>query len=322
MMMAQSLFIRLQQKNPELIIDVLAPEWSLPLLECMPEVNQGITMPLGHGKLGLGKRYQLGKELRKEQYDCSIVLPNSWKSAIVPFAANIPKRIGYKGEMRYGLLTDIHHLDKSQLAMTVQRFVALAEAPENIEQLKNEYPYPKLEIIQEEKQQCKDKFQLKDDLPVAVLCPGAEYGPAKRWPTEKFTELTKQLIKQGWQVCLAGSGKDAEITQTISEQANHEHCIDLAGKTSLKEVTTLLALADQVISNDSGLMHIAAAVDTPVIAIYGSSDPNFTPPLSDKAQIVSLNLECSPCFKRECPKEHLDCLNNITVEQVLEKVSA
>jgi heptosyltransferase-2 len=320
MMMAQSLFIRLQQRNPELIIDVLAPAWSLPLLECMPEVNQGITMPLGHGKLGLGKRYQLGKELRKEQYDCSIVLPNSWKSAIIPFAANIPKRIGYKGEMRYGLLTDIHHLDKDQLTMTVQRFVALAHSPNNIQAATKNYPYPRLEITENEKQQCRTTFNL-GNTNIITLCPGAEYGSAKRWPAEYFAELAKQLIEKGWQICLAGSEKDADITDAIAQAVNHDNCINLAGKTSLKEVTTLLALSDQVISNDSGLMHIAAAVNTPVIAIYGSSDPNFTPPLSDNAQIVSLNLECSPCFKRECPLEHLDCLKHISVEQVLAHVS-
>lgn len=320
MMMAQSLFIRLQQRNPELIIDVLAPAWSLPLLECMPEVHKGISMPLGHGKLGLGKRYQLGKALRKEQYDCSIILPNSWKSAIVPFAANIPKRIGYKGEMRYGLLTDIHHLDKTQLTMTVQRFVALAHAKNNTVAAIKNYPYPRLEISDAAKQQCREKFNLNDSH-IITLCPGAEYGSAKRWPAEHFAELARQLIKKGWQICLAGSEKDAAITSTIAQAVNHDHCIDLAGKTTLKEVTTLLALSDHVISNDSGLMHIAAAVDTSIIALYGSSDPNFTPPLNDKAQTISLNLECSPCFKRECPLEHLDCLHNISVEQVLEKIS-
>lgn len=314
MMMAQSLFITLKDQNPKLNIDVLAPAWSQPLLGCMPEVRQSHVMPLGHGKLGLGERFSLGKMLRTEQYDCAIVLPNSWKSAIVPFAANIPKRIGYVGEMRYGLLTHPHQLDKQLLKMTVQRFVALAYPASEASQVLNTYRQPKLTITDAEQLALRQQFSLNASEKLAVLCPGAEYGEAKRWPADRYAQLAKSLMDANWQVCLAGSDKDLAITQAIKQQA--PQCLDLAGKTSLKEVTVLLSLADQVISNDSGLMHIAAAVGAPVIAIYGSSDPNFTPPLSDKAQIVTLNLECSPCFKRTCPLEHLNCLKQISVEQV------
>lgn len=320
MMMAQSLFITLKDHNPKLSIDVLAPAWSQPLLDCMPEVRQSHVMPLGHGKLGLGERFSLGKMLRTEQYDCAIVLPNSWKSAIVPFAANIPQRIGYVGEMRYGLLTDPHQLDKQLLKMTVQRFVALAYPASEASKAIRAYPYPKLNITEDEQTSLRQKFGLSESNKLAVLCPGAEYGEAKRWPTEHYAKLAKLLIDENWQVCLSGSDKDASITQAIKQLT--PQCLDLAGQTSLKEVTVLLSLADQVISNDSGLMHIAAAVDAPVIAIYGSSDPNFTPPLNDKAQIISLNLECSPCFKRSCPLEHLNCLKQISVEQVRALISA
>jgi len=318
MMMAQSLFIRLKQQQPHVEIDVLAPAWSLPLLDCMPEVRQGIIMPLGHGKLGLRERYQLGKQLRDAAYDIAIVLPNSWKSALVPFFAKIPRRIGYRGEMRYGLLNDLRQLDKQRLNMTVQRFVALAETTDN-KQLPN-YPYPHLNISDAEKSAVKHALKLSDD-PLLVLCAGAEYGAAKRWSASSYANVAKAMLAQGWQVCLAGSAKDAAITQTITEQVNHPQCYDLAGKTSLKEVTVLLALATQVISNDSGLMHIAAAVDTAVIAIYGSSDPNFTPPLNKRADVVYLDLACSPCFKRECPLQHLNCLNHIQPQQIIEKIT-
>ncbi len=127
MVMAQSLFIRLRQGHPDMEIDVLAPAWSRPLLAVMPEVNQSIVMPLGHGELGLAARYRLGVSLRQRSYDWAIVLPNSFKSALVPWWANIPVRTGYRGEMRYGLINDMRILDRQKLAMTVQRFVALAD---------------------------------------------------------------------------------------------------------------------------------------------------------------------------------------------------
>ncbi|HHC75188.1 MAG TPA: lipopolysaccharide heptosyltransferase II [Thiothrix sp.] len=318
MMMAQSLFIRLKQQSPEADIDVLAPAWSIPLLECMPEVRQGIIMPLGHGKLGLRERYQLGKQLREATYDTAIVLPNSWKSALVPFFANIPRRIGYRGEMRYGLLNDLHQLDKQRLSMTVQRFVALAEKKDSTQP--PHYAYPHLTVSDEEKAALKHALKLSN-APLLVLCAGAEYGEAKRWSAQSYANVAKTVLDHGWQVCLAGSTKDAPITQAIAAQVNHPQCYDLAGKTSLKEVTVLLALATQVISNDSGLMHIAAAVNTPVIAIYGSSDPTFTPPLNQRADIIYLDLACSPCFKRECPLQHLDCLNQIKPQQVINKLA-
>lgn len=318
MMMAQSLFITLKQYNPTLSIDVLAPAWSEPLLACMPEVKQSHVMPLGHGKLGLAQRFRLGKSLRNEQYDCSIVLPNSWKSAIVPFAANIPHRIGFLGEMRYGLLNDIHRLDKQLLTMTVQRFVALAYPKTQASKAINQYPSPKLIILPNEQQTLRHRLHLNAAKKLAVLCPGAEYGEAKRWPLDYYAQVAQTLIDNDWQVCLAGAKKDSEITSAIQTQV--PDCLDLAGQTSLKEVTVLLSIANQVISNDSGLMHIAAAVNSPIIAIYGSSDPTFTPPLNSQAQVVSLNLKCSPCFKRSCPLSHLNCLKQISAEYILSKI--
>lgn len=312
--MAQSLFIYLIQRYPKLSIDVLAPAWSKPMLAAMPEVRQSIEMPLGHGKLGLAERIRLGKSLRKEQYDWSIVLPNSWKSALVPFVAKIAKRTGYRGEARYGLLNDIHHLDKKQLTMTVQRFVALAAGKNTC---LHDCPKPQLSVDKRKARTISQKYQLTDSLPLLVLCPGAEYGSAKCWPISHYSELADHFIKQGWQIALLGSEKDRLITNAISKKLHHPHCINLAGKTTLHEATLVLAQAHHVVSNDSGLMHIAAAVDRHIIAIYGSSDPTFTPPLSDKSSIVYLDLACSPCFKRQCPLGHLDCLNNIKPQQII-----
>lgn len=313
MVMAQSLFIALKQQHENCLIDVLAPEWSLAILERMPEVRKGIVMPLGHGQFDFKGRKAQGIKLRSEQYDESIALPNSWKSALVPYFANIPKRTGYVGEMRWGLLNNSRKLDKQFLTKTVQRFVALATAPS--EQLPV-IPQPRLLIDPASVELAKQTFRLVDEgEKVLGLCPGAEYGPAKRWPEEHYAEVAKRALKNGWQVSLFGSAKDIPVTSKINELAGGQ-CRDFAGKTSLTEALDLMSLCDAVVSNDSGLMHVAAALNIKTIALYGSSDPNFTPPLHPEAEVITLGLECSPCFKRECPLEHLDCLNKISPDRV------
>jgi len=334
MVMAQSLFMALKQRFPDLQIDVLAPAWSKPILAAMPEVRAAIEMPLQHGELALGKRYQLGKSLRANAYDWAIVLPRSLKAALVPFWANIPVRTGFKGEMRYGLLNDIRPMDKTLLTMTVQRFVALglpkdAPLPPDIQQPQlsiERNPSPPSPLSLKGRGGERDSLSLAP-LPLRergwgegallALCPGAEYGAAKRWPADYYAQVAQHYIAQGGQVILLGSAKDVPVTAQIATAVNSPACRDLAGKTSIQEVLELLAQADQVVSNDSGLMHVAAALGTPVIAVYGSSDPTYTPPLSDNAQILYLGLPCSPCFKRECPLGHLDCLKKITPQQVI-----
>jgi heptosyltransferase-2 len=314
MVMAQSLFITLKHQHPDCRIDVLAPAWSLPLLERMPEVHQGIAMPLGHGQFDLLSRFKIGKQLEIQHYDQAIVLPNSWKSALIPFFAGIPKRTGFLGELRWGLLNDARRLDKKRLTMTVQRFVALG-LPEGASQ-GPAYAFPKLSISAEQQQQICQAFQINIDTKILALCPGAEYGPAKRWPAEHYAEVARQKQAQGWQVWLFGSDKD----QAVAEQINRLSggiCRNFAGSTSLAEAVDLLSLADAVVSNDSGLMHVAAALDKKLVAVYGSSDPGFTPPLHERAEVISLNLDCSPCFKRECPLGHTRCLTDIAPAQVL-----
>ena len=339
MVMAQSLFIYLKQHYPDCIIDVLAPQWSLPLLALMPEVQQAYVMPLGHGKLGLSERIKLGKSLRPKQYDWSITLPNSWKSALVPWAAKIKKRTGYKGEMRYGLLNDIYILNKQQLTMTVQRFVALADQNPSITKkfakktsqkrpIKQKHQYialadclqPRLAIDKNLAKKQVKHYGLCTEKPILALCAGAEYGAAKCWPAEHYAQLAHHFLHKNWQIVLLGSEKDHTICESIYTQINHPACINLAGKTTLQDAILILSQAQQVVSNDSGLMHIAAAVNRPVVAIYGSSDPKFTPPLHPKANIAYLDLACSPCFKRECPLGHLDCLNKLAPTQIINMI--
>ncbi|WP_374090914.1 lipopolysaccharide heptosyltransferase II [Methylomicrobium lacus] len=320
MVMAQSLFIALKAGDPDCQIDVLAPGWTFPLLEKMPEVTRSIAMPLSHGQFGLAERIKLGRQLRSEAYTRAIVLPNSWKSALVPFFASIPVRTGYIGECRWGLLNDARRLDKQKLTMTVQRFVALA-SPKNAEQ-PPAYPIPTLPIDPAQQAAVTETFQIQAGGNILALCPGAEYGPAKRWPSGHFAELARRKLAEGWQVWLFGSEKDRAVTGDINQKAGGS-CVDFAGRTQLDQALDLLSLATAVVSNDSGLMHMAAALDKPLIAIYGSSDPGFTPPLHAKAQIVSLHLNCAPCFRRVCllyPEDHPDhahCLTGISPERIL-----
>lgn len=315
MMMAQSLFIALKQQYPTLSIDVLAPKWSLSLLAVMPEVSEGIELPFQHGELNLKGRYQLAQTLKACRYDWAIVLPNSFKSALIPFWAGIPKRTGFKGELRYGLLNDRRELDKQQLTMTVQRFVALAY-PENTYPI--QYSEPHITLSTQQLLQVREQFKLNADQPILALCPGAEYGEAKRWPANYFATVAEHMLAKGWQIVLLGSKKDQAVCEQIITQLPQTTGVwNLAGNTTLLEALTLLALSTKVLSNDSGLMHMAAAVGTPVIALYGSTDPNFPPPLHPHAQIISLHLECSPCFKRTCPLGHMNCLNQLLPTQVL-----
>lgn len=315
--MAQSLFKLIKRAMPQVAIDVLAPAWSEPLLTRMPEVRAALSMPIGHGELRWRERYRLGRSLRGK-YDQAIVLPNSFKSALIPFWANINLRTGYRGECRWGLLNDMRRLNKVHLPMTVQRFLALG-LPHNAV-LPPVIPEPRLEVSAISVETALARLDLNyPRKPVLALCPGAEFGPAKRWPAAYFAEIAKVKLAEGWAVWLFGSEQDAPITANVRALASAD-CIDLAGRTSLAEAIDLLSLATLVVSNDSGLMHVAAALGRKLIAIYGSSDPAFTPPLSDEAHILWLNLACSPCFQRVCPLGHTHCLKELLPQQVLNKM--
>lgn len=315
MIIAQSLFKVLKQRYPHASIDVIAPDWSLPLLAMMPEINQAMSLPIGHSQLKLKARYTLAKKLRAISYDQAIVLPNSWKSALIPFWAGIPKRIGWLGECRWGLLNDARKLDKSHYPLMVQRFIALG-LPGNATAAQD-YPSPQLVISSEELKNTKHKFNLSHiDQPVLALCPGAEFGSSKRWPIAYYAELALKKIQQGFAVWLLGSAKDNAVAQQIN-QLTQAQCTNFAGKTELVEAAHLLKLATVVVSNDSGLMHIAAALDKPLVTLFGSSSPAFTPPLSDNAHILRTGIECSPCFQRECPLKHHRCMKDLTVERVI-----
>jgi heptosyltransferase II len=319
MMMAHSLFQVLKIRNPQSEIHILASPWTQPLLKMMPEVNRIIDMPLGHGPFAFFTRRQIGIGLRNEKYDQTILLPNSFKSALIPFFAKIPRRTGWRGEMRFGLLNDIHVLNKKRFPLMVQRYLALAFET-NAEPL-NEFPYPKLHVDLTDQNNLLNAFSITLDRPVLVICPGAEYGPSKRWPETYYAMVVEEKIQQGWQVWLMGSAKDRQVTDLLVEsidQENRHHIKNLAGTTNLTQAIQLIALSDAVLTNDSGLMHISAALNKPMVVVYGSTSPEHTPPLTAKVKIVSLNLDCSPCFERECPKLHHYCMKLLQPEQVMQ----
>jgi len=318
MVMAQSLFITLKQLHPHCEIDVLASTWSGALLDHMPEINNLIEMTVGHGELGLNKRRTLARSLKQTGYDQAIVLPNSFKSALIPWLAGIPLRTGWSGEARGWLLNDCRILDKKSYPLMVERFTALANSEHA--DLPDPLPRPALSVSSEKRESVLNKLSLDTTKPVLALCPGAEFGEAKKWPAHSYAVVANNWLKIGGQVWILGSANDNQDALRLKSSIPSELadcCHDLTGKTSLGEVIDLMACVDQIVSNDSGLMHIAAALAKPLVVIYGSTSPTFTPPLSDKVSIVSLNLECSPCFKRTCPLGHTNCLKQLAPDMVI-----
>ncbi|NNF17883.1 MAG: lipopolysaccharide heptosyltransferase II [Gammaproteobacteria bacterium] len=321
MVMSQSLIGVLQQQFQDAQIDMLAPGWSLPLVARMPGVHKGIAMPLGHGEFGWSVRKKLGVELRESHYHQAIVLPRSLKAALVPFHARIPLRTGYLGEHRFLLLNDIRRMDKQRLNTTQKRYSALG-LPKNAA-LPAELPAPRLSIDADKARQLRTKWLPGANTIAAIvaLMPGAEFGPAKQWPLAHFRELAKSLCEAGHQIVILGSEKERLLGDTIAVGLG-QRARNLCGKTKLVDAVDLLSLAAAAVSNDSGLMHVAAAVNTPVVAIYGSSSPYFTPPLAANARVIYKGLGCSPCFKRTCPLGHTRCLYEILPVEVDEAVNS
>lgn len=323
-LLAQPLLRRLHDKLGRVSLDALAPPWCAPLLERMPEISEVIASPFAHGELKLRARWKLGRELAERKYDQAIVLPNSFKSALIPFFADIPLRAGYAGEFRYGLLNLVHKLDKAKLPLMAERYAQLAEKPGA--QLQRPLPPVRLQFDPVNTARTTARLGLERSRPVAVFCPGAEYGPAKRWPARHFAALARELAGRGYAVWLVGSAKDAEAGEEIRALSG-EVCANLCGKTDLAAAVDLISCAKLVVSNDSGLMHVAAALGKPLVALYGSSSPAHTPPLTLSSQpglarIARIDIECSPCFARACPLGHFKCMNDLLPEQVLAEIDA
>ena len=318
--LSEPLVAVLREPLGEPIVDVLAPPWCAAVYARMRGIGHIVENPLGHGELGLGRRRALAREIRARAYTYAFILPNSFKSALIPWFAGIPRRIGYAGEGRRALLTETRRLDPKAFPRLVDRFVALA-VPKG--RLIPTPPAPVLVPNAANAAAAMRALKLSTHRPIAIFCPGAEYGPAKRWPAEHFIALARRLLEEGYAVWLLGSPNDQAAALPIA--AAIPGVRDLTGRTDLGTAIDLLSLASVVVSNDSGLMHAAAAVGRPLVALFGSSSPDYTPPLSPLAQIAKIDIACSPCFQRECPLGHFKCMRELDVEVVhdlAQKVSA
>lgn len=319
MVMAQALFIALKQRDPRTTIDVLAPGWSLPIIARMPEVRRGIAAPWKSGKLNLTAQWRMARTLTG--YDRAIILPRSFKSALAPFFARIPERIGFSGEGRSLLLTEARRRRPTRsgaqvIDRTVWRYIGLGATAEEYERYQFDVPRPALRIDTANRDALVHSLELEAERPAVALCPGAEYGPAKQWPLGKHRALAQRLVENGFQVWIMGGPKDREAGDYVTADLRGTH--NLCGRTRLADAVDLFSLCRTVVSHDSGLMHVAAASGVPVVAIYGSTSPDFTPPLTDRATLVRNPIDCSPCFKRTCRFRHYRCLTEIDVGTVLE----
>lgn len=290
-------------------VHYLAPSALAELATRMPQVESVHTIDVRRGRLDLDERYRTAARIRAQEFDQAIVLPNSFKSALPPLFAGIPVRTGFTGEWRYGVLSDRRKLDVERFPRMVDRFAALADVVPAC---------PRLRADEERRQRLLERYGLDTRGPVVALCPGAEYGPSKRWPAERFVELARRCTTSGITVWLMGSKRDLD---TASAFAGCDGVVDLVGRTSLGDAVDLLSGVKAVVTNDSGLMHVAAAVDVPVVALFGSTTPAFTPPLSQQAVVVSRDLDCRPCHQRTCPLGHLACLTGISVDAVCDALA-
>ena len=314
--MAQPLLQLLRRQQPEAAIDVLAPGWVAPVWRAMSEVDTVIEAPFRHGALQLRERWTFARQLRKRGYGAAYVLPNTLKFALIPWLAGIPKRVGYRGEMRYGLLNVVHRDERRPKRPMVTFYAALASTPIAVAPRPDALPRPTLAASAAQQAYALERAGLDAAQPLLVFAPGAEFGTAKRWPTAHFAELANTVLASlpDMQIALLGSGKDRPVCDEIVARAPAVR--NLAGSTSLDQAIALIAASRAVVSNDSGLLHSASALNRAIVAIYGPTDPEHAPPFSDVAQSLWLGLECSPCKKRECPLGHHNCMRQMTPDMV------
>ena len=285
--MAQTLYKLIKDSNKDAQIEVLSPNWSMPILERMEEVSRPIISPFNHGELKIKARFDFGKQLREEGYERAIVMTNSLKSSLIPFFAKIPVRTGWLGEMRIGLINDLRAKEMSNYPLMIEQFAKLSVNPN--EDLKKSLPYPSLRVDSRNLKEQLVKLGINSEKPSIAICPGAEFGPAKRWPSNYYAEVCNEYLSNSWNVLVFGSLNDEITGNSIQGGIDKElsdHFFNLIGKTSLIDVIDLLSHCKKVVTNDSGLMHIAAAVDTPLVAVYGPSSPQFTPPLIDNHVVL------------------------------------
>ena len=307
--MSQTLLKKIKSDNPKTSIDILVNSSLKNLVERMPEINKVIILDCNHRELGLFKRLRLAKEIKKSSYDRSIVLSRSLKSSLIPYFAKIPIRTGELGELRYLLINDLKEFSKESRRKTASRYISMYS--DNNEKLSENY-YPSLDSNSENIKNLSEKYDLKKDKKVIIFAPGAAFGPSKMWPVNKFRELGKKL-NNDFKILILGSNNEKSIGNDI---VTNKNMINLCGKTSIADAVDLMHISKFCVSNDSGLMHLAAATNTKSISIYGSTSPDFTPPLTKNKDIHYKGMSCSPCFEKKCKYGHYNCLVDIHSDDV------
>ena len=285
-----------------------------PVLRAMPGIEGVVETPFAHGRLDLRARHALARELRREHFARAYVLGNNLKARLVPWLARIPLRVGWRGEAAGALLTHaLQEPERARRADLREHYAALAQplAPRVLgaavrANTPREVAQPVLRVDAQDVRGVAREFGLQPGF--VALCPGAEYGPAKQWPAAHFAELARMAHAGGRRVAVIGSPREREAAQAIREAAPEAEVEDLCGRTRMDQAIALLAAAAGVVSNDSGLMHVAAALGRPTVGLYGSTDPRHTPPAAHRSATLWLHLPCSPCFQRTCPLGHLNCL--------------
>jgi heptosyltransferase-2 len=322
--MAQPLLQLLRAAHPERPIDVLAPPSVSPVWRQMAEVDEVLETPFRHGALQLRERWKYARMLRRRGYADAYVLPNTIKYALIPWLAGIKARVGYKGESRHGLINTMHH-DEVPPRPMVAFYAALASAPVTVQgpALRAALPRPRLFASEAQIAAVCQRTGIDPARPLVAFAPGAEFGGAKRWPARHFGALAREILARdpSAQIALLGSPKDKEACAEVAACVHEGAAVfNLAGATSLAEAIALIARTAAVVSNDSGLLHIASALNRPVVALYGPTDPDHAPPFSDIAASISLRLDCSPCKQRECPLGHQDCMVKMAPEMVWQRL--
>ena len=314
--MAGALLQRIQELHPDASIEVVVMPGLADIAHRLPGVVRVHELAVGHGELGLTVTWSLARKLKSRNFSIAIVLRNNFKSALLPWMASIPRRVGWLGESRYGILNDWRRLDEQAMPLMIQRYVALAYPAGCTSDMKP-LPLPRLLSNELRRASVVSGLDLDYETPVVALVPGAEYGPAKRWPVGHFVAVGLKMRQLGYQVWVFGSSAETEICESVADRAGG---VSLAGRTSLADVVDLISGVHGVVVNDSGIMHVAAALGRPTVGIFGSTSPDHTPPIGESAEVVSIDLECRPCFARHCPLGHMQCMKGIEPDRVITRL--
>ena len=301
----------LRRRFPGRPVDLLATTLCAPLTDYMPGVRQRIVADLPRGRIALKQQLRLAARLRREGYGTALVMLRTWKSALAPFLAGIPERIGFAGEWRFLLVNDLRWGER-KLPRMIDRCAALA-LPRGAKP-PAEWPAPQLEVPAAEIAAWRARHGLGGERrPVAALAPGA-IGPAKRWTSAGYAALARALLADGFAVWVLGGPSEKSLAAEIVGDSDAR---DLTGH-DLRDAAIALAGASVAVSNDSGLMHVAAAVGTPTVAIFGPTSPWHWAPLNPLAATVvtESKLACQPCHRPVCRLGHHRCMEEISAAEV------